>query len=622
MSLNTPAISLRQAASSDWPAIASLLETNKLPLDGAQAHLAHYVVAVANGEVVGTAGAEVYGAQALLRSVAVAPGLHRRGIGRAMVQLLIDEARRRGLRSLHLLSVTAPEYFAQFGFKRGPRNEAPAALQASAEFQGACPSCAAFMSLTLAAPVQARTDLPVAVIGAGPVGLAAMARLLERGITPLVLEAGDEVGAHLRDYAHVQLFSPWRYNVDAAMKARLEAGGWTSPPLDELPLAGEVVDRVLKPFASLPEVQPHLHLKTRVTSISREGFDKVKTLDREKAPFVIRAVQDGRETEFLARAVIDASGTWGRPNPLGANGLPARGEQALADAIFYGIPDVLGTHRARYAGRHTLVVGAGHSAANALLSLAELAQAEPGTRLSWAVRNPSSQRIFGGGDADALPARGRLGTQLKSLRDQGGLQFVPGLRINALRRENGHIIVEGRNAEGAAITLDGIDQIICATGQRPDLNLASELRLKLDPWLESTEALGPLIDPNLHSCGTVRPHGHRELSHPEQGFYTLGVKSYGRAPTFLMATGFEQARSVVAAIDGDIAVADRVELELPETGVCSAGTVDAGASASGCCGPAEAPPAVALPETSAECASTGCGSTASRLKIKIKSACC
>jgi N-acetylglutamate synthase-like GNAT family acetyltransferase len=586
MSMNTPQFSLRQAGPADWPAISALLELNKLPLDGARDHLSHYVVASANGEVVGTAGAERYGDVALLRSVAVAPGLHGQGIGRAMVGPLIDEARRRGVRSLHLLSVTAPEYFAQFGFKRGPREKAPPALQASAEFQGACPACAAFMSLMLVEPVPVRSDLPVAVIGAGPVGLAAAARLIERGLTPLILEAGSTVGAHLADYGHVRLFSPWRYNIDKAMASMLARSGWTAPPDDALPLAGEVVQRVLAPFAALPEVAAQLQLNTQVHSISRDGFDKVKTTDRDKAPFVICATQDGREVEWRARAVIDASGTWGRPNPLGASGLPALGEHALAASIHYGIPDVLGAQRPRYAGRHTLVVGAGHSAANTLLALAELAQSAPGTRLAWAVRSPALQRVFGGGAADALPARGRLGTQLKALQERGGLQFVPGLRIAALRRDAGGITVEGSDAQGQRIVLGGIDEIVCATGQRPELGLAAELRLKLDPWLESTEALGPLIDPNLHSCGTVRPHGHRELSHPEPGFYTVGVKSYGRAPTFLMATGFEQVRSVVAAIGGDQAAADRVELELPETGVCSVGAPGATAAAGGGCGPA------------------------------------
>jgi threonine dehydrogenase-like Zn-dependent dehydrogenase len=429
----------------------------------------------------------------------------------------------------------------------------------------------------------ASAPLPVAVIGAGPVGLAAAARLIERGIEPLVIEAASSVGANLLDVGHVRLFSPWRYDVDAAMAAQLAATGWTAPPPQGLPLAREIVERVLQPFAALPAVQRALHLNTRVLSISRDGFDKVKTTGREAAPFVIRALRDGRPVELRARAVIDASGTWSTPNPLGANGLSANGERENADAIYYGIPDALGRDRARYAGKHTLVVGAGHSAANALLALAELAADAPGTRFVWAVRSNVLTRVFGGGDADALPARGQLGASLRALRDGGRMAFVSGLRIATVRRDGATLTVEGSGPDGAPLLLEGIDEIVCATGQRPDLAMVGELRLKLDPWLESTEALGPLIDPNLHSCGTVRPHGHRELAHPEAGFYTLGVKSYGRAPTFLMATGFEQARSVVAAIAGDLEAADRVELDLPETGVCS---VDGsqGEGGSGCCG--------------------------------------
>jgi hypothetical protein len=330
-----------------------------------------------------------------------------------------------------------------------------------------------------------------------------------------------------------------------------------------------------------------LRLGTRVVSIGREGYDKVKTAGRDKAAFVIRAIRDGQAVEFRARAVIDATGTWNSPNPIGANGLPALGESELADAIVYGIPDALGRDRARYAGKRTLVVGAGHSAANTLLALADLAKDQAGTRLVWSVRSPTLARVFGGGDADALPARGQLGTSLKALRDSGGLEFVSGLRVTELLRDAAGITVRGLNVEGQTVSLHGIDEIVCATGQRPNLHIASELRLKLDPWLESTEALGPLIDPNVHSCGTVRPHGHRELAHPEPGYYTLGVKSYGRAPTFLMATGFEQARSVVAAIAGDVTAADRVELDLPRTGVCGidrAAKSRESSKAAACCG--------------------------------------
>ncbi len=457
--------------------------------------------------------------------------------------------------------------------------------------------------------------LPVAVIGAGPVGLAAVARLIERDIEPLLLEAGDSVGAHLNQYGHVRLFSPWHYDIDSAMAAQLEVRGWHPPDPEGMPLAREVVERVLRPYAALPAVQRALRLNTRVLAISREGHDKVKSAGRGTAPFVIRAVRNGQPVEFRARAVIDASGTWSTPNPLGANGLPAIGERKNAGAIFYGIPDVLGRDRARYAGQRTLVVGAGHSAANALLALAELAEAVPSTRLAWAVRSPVLTRVFGGGDADALPARGALGTALKALRDGGRMEFS-GLRITEVQRTGAALAVRGRDAAGKLVELPGIDQIVCATGQRPDLAMVSELRLKLDPGLESTEALGPLIDPNVHSCGSVRPHGHRELAHPEPGFYTLGVKSYGRAPTFLMATGYEQARSVVAAIAGDLEAADRVELDLPETGVCSTDRAGGGdVAADACCGATAIPAApvavaAAAPPSAAGCGAGSCGKPA------------
>lgn len=615
MLLNNTSITLRQASPSDWPAIEALLLANKLPTEGAREHLTTFLLAVSNGEVVGSAGAEVYGSVALMRSVAIAPGLQKQGIGRLLVERLIHEASSRDIASLHLLTVTAPEYFAQYGFKRGKIEEAPVALKASAEFQGACPACAAFMSLTLREAPKLEGDLPVAVLGAGPVGLAAAAKLMDRGIPFVVLEAGGHVAANLIDYGHVRLFSPWQYNVDHTMAKLLEPTGWEAPPQGELPLAGEIVERVLRPFASLPAVASSLNLDTRVVSVSREGFDKVKSAGRDKAPFVIRAIQGGHLIELRARAVIDATGTWGTPNPVGANGLAAIGEPEAAAQIFYGIPDLQGALRQRYEGKRTLVVGAGHSAANALLALADIAKQSPRTRLAWAVRSPALQRVFGGGAADALPARGQLGASLRRLRESGTLEFFSGLRVTEIRREGGQLTVLGLDPKQQPVVVEGIDEIICATGQRPDLSLTSELRVKLDPWLESTEALGPLIDPNLHSCGTVRPHGHRELAHPEPGLYTVGVKSYGRAPTFLMATGFEQARSVVAAIAGDLVAADRVELELPETGVCSLSPADSSEGDDGCCGPspvASAEAVVAQAATpqvpaAAKAASGGCG---------------
>jgi hypothetical protein len=428
--------------------------------------------------------------------------------------------------------------------------------------------------------------LPIAVIGAGPVGLAAAAHLLDRGLEPVILERARQVAGHFKEFAHVRLFSPWRYNIDKAVKARLLRNGWLEPDPDELPTAGEVLDRSLIPFAELGEIERRLRLGARVTGITRKGRDKVKTAGRDQRPFQIRYASDDGAHDLVARAVIDASGTWSQPNPLGSSGIPGLGERENHDQIFYGIPDILGRHRSRYSGKRVLVVGAGHSAANSLLALAQLADLHPGTRLVWAVRAHDPARAFGGGAADALPARGQLGSALKALRANGGLELVTGFHLESISSSGRTLSVVGVGEDGTQARIDSIDEIIAATGQRPDLSMTRELRLSLDPQLESTLALGPLIDPNIHSCGTVRPHGHRELAHPEPGFYTAGVKSYGRAPTFLMATGFEQVRSIAAALAGDMKAADEVHLDLPETGVCST-DVAATADAGGCC---DAPP--------------------------------
>jgi hypothetical protein len=132
-----------------------------------------------------------------------------------------------------------------------------------------------------------------------------------------------------------------------------------------------------------------------------------------------------------------------------------------------------------------------------------------------------------------------------------------------------------------------VDEVIGATGSRPDLSFLREMRLDLHTSVEAPSAIAPLIDPNLHSCGSVPPHGEKELRHPEPGFYMVGMKSYGRAPTFLLATGYEQVRSVVAGLVGDWKAAADVQLELPETGVCGVpATIDANGLGLGssCCG--------------------------------------
>ncbi len=440
-----------------------------------------------------------------------------------------------------------------------------------------------------------RSSLPVVVIGGGPVGLAAAAHLLERGLDPLVLERGLQVGASVEEWGHVRFFSPWRYSIDRAASDLLVASGWEAPDPDAYPTGNDLVQRYLAPLAALPVLQPRIRLETEVIAVSRDGFDKMKSPGRDEAPFLVTVrSSDGEESTIIARAVVDASGTWTRPNPIGTSGQPAIGETALSDRIAYGIPDVLGAARSCYAGKRVLVVGSGHSAFNVLLDLVDLADDAPGTTITWAIRKPAAAtgNLFGGGINDALPARGELGSRVRRLVENGRLHLVTGARISRVTETPDGIV-----ASGLDTILPPVDEIIGATGFRPDLATLSELRLALDPAVESPVALAPLIDPNVHSCGSVPPHGAEELKHPDPDVYVVGMKSYGRAPTFLMITGYEQVRSVAAALAGDWEAARDVQLVLPETGVCSSSAV-LGERGVGCCGT----------DASADEAGTCCGS--------------
>jgi hypothetical protein len=447
----------------------------------------------------------------------------------------------------------------------------------------------------------------VAIIGAGPVGLAAAAHVLERGMSPIVLEAGPEAGHAIRQWQHVQLFSPWEYNVDKAAARLLAPTGWNSPDPQAYPTGGELLEGYLKPLATRTPLREVIRTSSRVSAISRVGFDKAKTRGRERAPFEIR-YQNGKGPEVLrADAVIDTSGTWFSPNPAGSNGLPAIGEVERADRVAYGMPDVRGAHRSRYAGKTVAVLGAGHSAVGTLIDLARLADEVPGTQALWLVRGADPAKAFGGGRNDKLAARGELGSAFAALVTSGKIRVETEFGVTHLSDSEGRLKVSAGACCGARSVV--VDELIVSTGFRPDFSFLSELRLRLDPAIEAPVALAPLIDPNEHSCGTVRPHGARELSHDEPGFYLAGMKSYGRAPTFLMMTGYEQVRSIAADLAGDKAAAARVELVLPETGVCTRGGVEQ-AEAAGCCGgPAkeEASACCAADETARKAGAAGCG---------------
>lgn len=419
--------------------------------------------------------------------------------------------------------------------------------------------------------------LPVAIIGAGPIGLAAAANLVERGIDFVIYEAGDSIAESMRQWGHIRLFSPWKHLVDPASRRLLEAEGWTHPDQDGLPTGAELVELYLAPLAALDSIASRIHAGVEVAGVAREGMDRTRTANRLTTPFLLRLNDRGEITETTARAVIDASGTYRSPNSLASSGLEPLGLPDVPDLVSHALPDVLGRDRVRFAGRHTTVVGAGHSAANTLLNLATLAEQEPGTRITWVIRNASAVRVTTSED-DELAARASLGARVDALVASGVITVLDRFEIVRLHRNGDAVRIVGSRA-GELIDHD-TDLVVNATGFRPNLDMLREVRLDLDDIVEAPKLLAPLIDPNVHSCGTVEPHGFAELQQPENGFFLAGMKSYGRAPTFLLATGYEQVRSITAWLAGDMAAATKVELTLPATGVCS---TSAGPESSSCC---------------------------------------
>jgi thioredoxin reductase len=372
-----------------------------------------------------------------------------------------------------------------------------------------------------------RTGLPVVVIGAGPVGLAAAAHLLDRGLEPLVLEAGPQVGANIAQWRHVRLFSPWCLALDPVSVRLLDRIGWTGPDPEALPTGADLLERYLEPLAALPALARRIRLNTTVVAVARQDLDKVRSPGRDQLPFLVR-IRDGhgRLADLQARAVLDASGTWTQPNPLGASGLPALGEPDAATQIAYGLPDVAGRDRGRYAGRRTVVVGAGHSAATSLLALAELQQQVPGTEIVWVVRSAIPRPLVGKGsaEADELPARGRLATDLAALVDAGRIELVTGFRISGVETTSQGVRLVGDQFLGDNLThrlAVEADEVVAATGFRPDHAIAAELRLDLEPALESGGA-GPADRPQ---CPHLR-HGtrarHRRARPPRSGLRGRG----------------------------------------------------------------------------------------------------
>lgn len=461
----------------------------------------------------------------------------------------------------------------------------------------------------------------VVVIGAGPVGIAAAAQLMERGLKPIVIEKGESVGAAMLEWGHVKLFTPWKYIVDAAVERLLSQTDWQSPEKESMPTGRDIVVQYLIPAATSTALESAIVYDATVTAVAKTNLSKSSSNDRDATGYTVHyQTGEGEHHTLHADAVIDASGTWYSPNPIGLDGLPVPGERENQDVIHYGIPDVR-VQKNEYEGMRTLVLGGGHSAINVVLDLLRLQESSANTKIHWGLRTNNLEKLLGGGLNDQLPARGELGMAAKRAIDSGALSLLAPVNVQAISRTPSGLTVR-LSVDGNTQFIE-VDKLIVAAGFRPNLDILRELRLDIDEIVEAPTPLAPHIDPNLHSCGTVKPHGVEELTHHDKNFYIVGMKAYGRAPTFLMLTGYEQVRSIAAELAGDHEGARRVELVLPQTGVCSTeGNAESGGA---CCETASPEPVASAPVDQAiaqAVAASCCGSAPISTSEPQSASCC
>jgi cation diffusion facilitator CzcD-associated flavoprotein CzcO len=404
------------------------------------------------------------------------------------------------------------------------------------------------------------TTLPsrnsLAIIGAGPVGLEALVCALDRGFDAHVFERG-EVGAHPIAWGHVRMFTPWRMNLGERSAARLEHSGWTRPDPDAVPTGAELAGRYLEPLAKLPELLPHIHLHTQVVQVSRRGLLKGDAAGRREQPFRILARDvGGRESYLHAYSVIDASGVYGQPNWAGDGGIPARRETYLAPQMSYRLEDVLDLERARHAGKRTLVIGAGASAATTVRDLATLASQASGTSVIWVTRQ-SADALYPERSDDPLPERRALHARARELARGGdpAVTHVGGAVVEEFEFNSATHRYRALLRVGEERRLEDADRVIVHTGFGPDDALYRELRVHQCYATFAPMKLAAALDQaGASDCLDVPAFGAELLANPEPDFYILGHKSYGRSPHFLLETGYRQAADVVEKLATDLAV--------------------------------------------------------------------
>ena len=401
----------------------------------------------------------------------------------------------------------------------------------------------------------------VAIFGAGPIGLEAAHALTTAGFAVDIYERGH-IGQSVRDWGHVQLFSPWALNMSPLGRAALTDQGLDLPLETGYPTGHEYVDHYLTPLAHHPRLHGRIHTHTTVMQVGRRGVLKTEQHSperRRERPFRVLLV-DGAAHEYIAYAdiVVDTTGCYTHPNALGDGGIPAPGERRAATAgrIWYHLPDILGADQARFAGRHTVVVGTGYSAITTLAHLLQLSAQVPGTRVTWCSRTRGApyHRVA----SDPLPERVRLvelGNQIATGAHADIITYLAGVSVDRVTaHDTGPMTLQLLRGLDQRETVTAIDEIVAHVGFRPDLSLYRELLIHQCYASEGPMQLAASLLASAGGnadCLTQTSAGPATLVNPEPDFFIVGAKSYGRSSNFLIKVGLEQIRDVLTLLHAE-----------------------------------------------------------------------